>query len=189
MERILYYSIEFKYDDMIKLIQSSLPDITFFIKKDDKIELYDGSVFELEPATLSLASHIEKLKNNDVFIIYNKSLYVLNPEFHITTLFTGGKPHEHTAEMETLVNSEVIVKINKIALSSNFIVFGVETIQFEDDSDIPYYGNPIKHITIALNKSGKRVFPKDSYTALTDIDALRIIELNLTIQGKCSKVK
>ena len=108
-----------------------------------------------------------------------------NSEFHITTLFTGGKVHIKSSEMETQLEKKVLVKINKLGISSNFITMGIESIKLKDGVDIFYYGNDIKHITIALNKTGKKIFPKDSYTALSDG---KIYELEYIIEGKTCKV-
>jgi hypothetical protein len=52
--------------------------------------------------------------------------------------------------------------------------------------DIPYYGNDHQHITIGLNKEvkkgEKKVFPKDSYTALLADNAITLDE-PLTVEA------
>jgi hypothetical protein len=131
------------------------------------------------------SSFISKLKEKENFIIWDDILYSANSEFHITTLFTGSKPHDKSPDMESQLNKKVLVNISKLAVSHNFITLGVKSIKLEDGTDIAYYGNEVKHITIALNKTGKKVFPKDSYTALSDG---KIYIIDSVVDGICSKV-
>jgi len=185
-EKVLYYSIAFdNYKDIVKIVSETLSDNLkgIYTKTIDGCKSFD--TLETKEITETFSPFIEKLKPNENFIVYDDKLYTLNSEFHITTLFTSGKPHEKSSEMEEQVGKKVNVKLNKLGLSHNFIVLGVEYIKLEDDTDINYYGNSVKHITIALNKTGKKVFPKDSYTAL---EKGKIFDLDIIIEGKCSKV-
>lgn len=185
-EKVLYYSIAFdNYKDIMKIVSDTLNDNLkgIYTKTIDNYKSFDAS--ETKEISETFSSFIEKLKPNENFIVYDDKLYTVNSEFHITTLFTSGKPHEKSSEMEEQVGKTVKVKLNKLAISHNFIVLGVEYIKLEDDTDINYYGNSVKHITIALNKTGKKVFPKDSYTAL---DNGKTIDLDIIIDAVCSKV-
>jgi hypothetical protein len=192
-EKVLYYSVAFhNYKDIMNLVRNTLL-VTgnnmseIYTKTPDSFELFGEKLSDDNKMLISdkYSTHIEKLKDGENFIIHDNKLYTANPEFHITTLFTSGKPHDKTPELEDQVGKPVSIKLNKLAVSNNFIVLGVDTIKFEDDKDIAYYGNSVKHITIALNKTGKKVFPKDSYTALSDG---QIYKLDVIVKGVCSKV-
>lgn len=189
-EKVLYYSVSFNnYQDIMKLVSDTLNDNLkgIFTKTTDDYKSYNDLENETikKEITDKFSTFIEKLKTNENFIVYDDKLYTANSEFHITTLFTSGKPHEKSLEMEEQVGKKVKVKLNKLAVSDNFIVLGVEYIKLEDDTDIFYYGNSVKHITTALNKTGKKVFPKDSYTAL---DNGKTFDLDIAIDAVCSKV-
>ncbi len=191
-QKVLYYSVAFNYQDIIKLIRKALfeknQDLSeIYMKTSDSFELFGGKISEENKKKIEnkYSTHIDKFKPSDKFIIYDGTLYTVNGEFHITTLFTGGKPHEKSSDMESQLKKIVSVKINKLACSDKFITLGIESIKFEDGTDIFYYGNDVKHITVALNKTGKKVFPKDSYTALSDG---KIYDLDLTIDGITRKV-
>lgn len=193
-QKVLYYSIVFTYSDIMNLIRKTLFDSKesdnisgAYIKTSDSFELFDGKASDDNKLNITnkYSTHIEKFKPDEKFIIYNDTLYTANSEFHITTLFAGGKVHEKSADMESQLKSKVLVKINKLAVSEKFITIGIESIKLEDGTDIFYYGNEVKHITIGLNKTGKKVFPKDSYTALSDG---KIYDLDHIVEGATSKV-
>jgi hypothetical protein len=174
-KKVLYYSVIFEnYDEIIDIVKESLGE---HFKVYVKTETFDFSSIDEK-----LIVDIEKIKNNSKFAIYNNSIYIINDEFHITTLFTGGKIHEKSELMIKQHNKKVSVKINKIAYSNNFIVLGVDDIITDDEEEFYYFGNPVKHITFGLNKFNKKVFPKDSYTALND----NTIDIDKTIYGICS---
>ena len=192
--KVLYYSVAFDYKDVMDLVHNILfkskdkSDVSdVYTKTADSYELFDGKINEDMKKTLDhkYVSHIDKMKVSENFIVYDNILFTANSEFHITTLFTGGKVHEKSADMDSEVGKKVSVKVNKLAVSGNFITMGIESIKFEDETDILYFGNDVKHITIALNKTGKKVFPKDSYTALSDG---KIYDVDYTINGKTNKV-
>lgn len=185
-EKVLYYSIAFyNYKDILKIVSETLNDNLkgIYTKTIDNYKSYDGS--ETKEIAETLSSLIEKIKPNENFIVCDDKLYTVNSEFHITTLFTSGKPHEKCKEMEEQVGKKVKVKLDKLGISANFIVLSVEYIKLEDGLDIAYYGNSVKHITIALNKTGKKIFPKDSYTALNNG---KTFDLDTIIDAVCSKV-
>ena len=192
-KKVLYYSVIFdNYNEIMNLVRNTLLESgnnlsETYIKTLNSFKLFEGNLAESDKNKVSekFSTFIDKLKQDENFIIYNDKLYTANSEFHITTLFTGGKSNENTDELETQHNKKVNVKINKLGVSHNFIVLGVEYIKFEDNKDIAYYGNSVKHITIALNKTGKKVFPKDSYTALSDGQTYN---LDIIVEGLCSKV-
>ena len=158
-----------------------------YTKTIDSYELFDGKMTEDTRKSLDskYSTHIDKMKAFENFIVCDNALFMANSEFHITTLFVGGKTHEKSANLESEVDKIVSVKVTKLAISGNFITMGVESIKFEDKTDITYFGNDVKHITIALNKTGKKVFPKDSYTALSDG---KIYDVDYVLYGKTSKV-
>jgi hypothetical protein len=93
----------------------------------------------------------------------------LNEKLHITALYTGGKFHDKAAEFDDFIGKDITIEVNSFAISSNFIVLGVTNFSYvKDDSisdDIPYYGNPIKHITYGVKKGCK---PVNSPTAFKD---------------------
>lgn len=92
--------------------------------------------------------------------------YKLNEHFHSTLLYVGGKENDHINELLPFDGAKCTIIVNSIAKSDDFIVLGVLSIICEDGSDLPYFGNPIKHITIGLNKT-KKLSPVNSPTAFT----------------------
>jgi hypothetical protein len=192
--KVLYYSVVFDYRDIMNIVRDTLfkstnsDDISnAYTKTKDSYELFYSKITEDTKKLLDskFSAPINKIKECENFIVCSDVLFTANSEFHITTLFTGGKVHEKSADLESEMGKSVSVKINKLAVSGNFIVAGVESIKFSDGTDVSYFGNEIKHITIALNKTGKKVFPKDSYTALSDG---KIHEVDCVINGTTSKV-
>jgi len=196
-KKTLYYSVSIDYIEVINILNKilSLDDYNkyfFGIKTETGYDIDDkpySETFEKIKEDASIDSKylafIDKMKTGEKFIIYDNTFYIANSEFHITTLFTGGKPHEKSEFVEKEVGSNVLIKINKLGISNNFITLGVETIKLEDGNEIQYFGNDVKHITIGLNKTGKKVFPKDSYTALTDG---KIFDVDFTLEGLTNRV-
>ena len=84
----------------------------------------------------------------------------LNEKLHITALYTGGKFHDKAVEFAEFIGKDITVEVDTYAISSNFIVLGVSNLD-----NIPYYGNPIKHITYGVKKGSK---PVNSPTAFKD---------------------
>ena len=96
----------------------------------------------------------------------------LNEKLHITALYTGGKFHDKAIEFAEFIGKDIIVEVDTFAISSNFIVLGVTDFSYVKDdindvisNNIPYYGNPIKHITYGVKKGCK---PINSPTAFKD---------------------
>ena len=92
------------------------------------------------------------------------SEYIVNQEFHITLLYIGGREDVRVADFVDLVGKECTVLIDKIALSDKYCTLGVSSIQINEIT-IPYFGNPIKHVTIARKDGFK---PVDSPSSFTD---------------------
>jgi hypothetical protein len=84
----------------------------------------------------------------------------LNEKLHITALYTGGKFHDKANEFAEFIGKDITIIVDTFAISSNFIVLGVSNLD-----NIPYYGNPIKHITYGVKKGCK---PVNSPTAFKD---------------------
>lgn len=198
---VLYYSVTFlgQYDEILKIVYfrilGEISDLTkgVFLKCNLGFETYFQTELlqqDKDEILKLYQKNIESLKNKDVFIIYNGIFYKINDEFHITTLFTGGKPVvQKNEDCDVILNDELElqlgkqfeIKLEKLAVSKDFIVIGVGNL------DCSYYGNPVKHVTIGLSKSGKKVFPKDSFTALTNGT---IYDISNVIHGttcKCTK--
>jgi hypothetical protein len=149
--------------------------------------LYYEYSFSPEVTKLILDLILKMTKTTDTYdsvkntVTYDGNTITLNEEFHITVLYTGGKPHEKAATLTEHLGKTVPITINKIGITNKFICAGV-TI----GGDIPYYGNDHQHITIGLNKEvkkgEKKVFPKDSYTALLADNAITLDE-PLTVEA------
>jgi hypothetical protein len=90
--------------------------------------------------------------------------YEIQSEFHITVLFIK-KETEPIFSLVDLLGKKYTATIVSIGISEDFIVLGVSNINDEDGNDMPYYGNPIKHITIGKRKN-KELQPANSYHAL-----------------------
>jgi hypothetical protein len=92
----------------------------------------------------------------------------LNEKLHITALYTGGKFHDKAIEFTEFIGKDITIIVDSIAISSNFIVLGVTNFSYvkgDINADVPYYGNPIKHITYGVKKGFK---PVNSPTAFKD---------------------
>ena len=93
----------------------------------------------------------------------------LNEKLHITALYTGGKFHDKAIEFAEFIGKDITIEVDTYAISSNFIVLGVANFSYVKDdvisNNIPYFGNPIKHITYGVKKGCK---PVNSPTAFKD---------------------
>jgi hypothetical protein len=116
---------------------------------------------------LSEESELEIKNNNEIFkhIDSIKDIQI-NKNFHITALFTGGKFNNNAEKFNDFFNKNIKIEIKSYAVSNDFIVLSVDyisTILNDDKSndikmnDIPYFGNPIKHITYGVKKGCKPV--------------------------------
>ena len=198
---VLYYSVTFpmQYNEILKIVYTQILGGTsnstsgIFTKCDATFKTYFQTELSQQDNDELLKSHnqnIQALKTNEVFIVYDGVFYKINDEFHITTLFTGGKPviqkNEDidvnlNDELESQLGKQFKIKLEKLAISKDFIVIGVGEL------NCSYYGNPTKHITIGLSKSGKKVFPKDSYTALSNGTIYEISNVVHGLTSKCTK--
>jgi hypothetical protein len=98
--------------------------------------------------------------------------YKLNEHFHCTLLYVGGKENDHINELLPFNGAKCTIIINSIAKSDDFIVLAVSSIIDENGYDLPYFGNPIKHITIGLKKT-KKLSPVNSPSAFNLKDAFK----------------
>ena len=148
---ILYYELKFSKENYSKILQ--------FVLDNTK----NDGLLSLNNCPDNFAKILKTSKETDKIIISGDSAYKINDEFHITVLFTGGKQDDKGIELCKFLNNKYDIIIEKIGMTDDFISVGVII-----KGDLPYYGNNVKHITIGLNKFGKskKVFPKDSYTAL-----------------------
>jgi hypothetical protein len=92
----------------------------------------------------------------------------LNEKLHITALYTGCKFNDNASKFEEFIGKDITIEVDTFAISSNFIVLGVVNFSYVKDEineDVPYYGNPIKHITYGVKKGCK---PVNSPTAFKD---------------------
>jgi hypothetical protein len=113
------------------------------------------------------------IKTNPDIIKHVENLHEdikLNEKLHITALYTGGKFHDKAIEFVEFIGKDIIVEVDTFAISSNFIVLGVTKFSYvkdeiNADNNVPYYGNPIKHITYGVKKGCK---PVNSPTAFKD---------------------
>ena len=115
--------------------------------------------------------------------------FKINPEFHSTILFTGGKENSNIETLVPLVGREYCLVVDRVAISDRFITFGIECI-FNDDGEIPYFGNEIKHITAGIaKKSSKKgnMSPVNSPSAFTDGEIV-IFERPFVIGGTLKEI-
>lgn len=185
---ILYYYIGcIEYDKILeivnKIVLENVVNATnglFIMLDKNDIKPYFATSMEDENKQIIFSVHqknISRLKIGEVFIIYNDIFYKINDAFHITTLYTGGKINDKCNEMESQLGKEMTISLNKIAISKQFITIGTGDIN-------PYYGNEIKHITIGLSKSEKKIYPKDSPTAFSNGI---VYDIDLKIKGIANK--
>jgi hypothetical protein len=114
------------------------------------------------------------IKTNSDIIKHTKKIdedIKLNEKLHITALYTGGKFHENACKFSEFIGKDITINVDTFAISSNFIVLGVTNFSYDINADdkvsdnVPYYGNPIKHITYGVKKGCK---PVNSPTAFKD---------------------
>ncbi len=132
---------------------------------------------------------LKKISSNDNFALTikenNINLYKLNEKFHTTMLYTGGKEEPKALDLEPWVDKEINVICNSFGISDNFIVCGIEI----QNKKLPYYGNPIQHITIGLKITDSpkfKLLPKDSPTAFEKGIKIELVE-PIEITGKIIK--
>lgn len=183
----------FKYKSMNKItkLTNKITKLTNEMKdeiKDEKNILIDE---EFNPnVNLKIKEILNKLTIGDNLALGIKEndeidLYKLNDKFHITLLYIGGKEDTKALELEPWVGSQIKINVCSFGISDNFIVCKVEIM----DKTLPYYGNPIQHITIGLKKTNSskfKLFPKDSPTAFEKGIEVKLIE-PFQITGKIIK--
>ena len=131
-------------DNVKPQVEVSFKDILYY-----SIVVCDKS-FNSIKTNPDIIKHVEKM-DKDI---------KLNEKLHITALYTGGKFHDKAVEFAEFIGKDITVEVDTYAISSNFIVLGVSNLD-----NIPYYGNPIKHITYGVKKGSK---PVNSPTAFKD---------------------
>lgn len=186
---VLYYSLAVPSNDILQIVYktllcSSTTDTKgLFVKTENDFSPYFQDELSEDDKNVILKTYeknIASLKESSIFLVYDNVFYQVNDKFHVTTLYTGGKIMEQSEEMEQQVGKSVDITLQKLAVCKNFVVIGIH-----DDFKSPYYGNPVRHITVALSKSGnKRVLPKDSFTALSDGT---VYDLDISLSVSASK--
>lgn len=160
------------------------------LKKINTIQNFTSIISKLNPKDSFIPRYEQKAETKtetqeitDTIVLPEKILYKLNDKFHITMLFLDGKKDERALEFVPFLNKSVKVKVVSIGLSDKFIVCGVELGKIASDEEqeqiqVPYYGNPIQHITIGIKKTDTKfkLFPKDSPSAFEEGCVIRLDE-------------
>ena len=71
-------------------------------------------------------------------------------------LYTGGRENTNSEKIHDFLHKQCFVEVESFAVSDSFIVFGVSSFR-SVDGDLPYFGNPIKHVTYAVKKGCRPV--------------------------------
>jgi len=177
---ILYYTLKLENDKIHEILTNN--NISIY-KKDDNLEIFHPHIID-----------ILQLKDEDKFVIHNKNIYKLNKDFHITLLYVGGKkeslPDENgktnfdkCIELENFLHSNVQIILEKISISEKFIAIKVLSCD-----NIPYFGNPVIHITIGLKISKEKLKPADSPSVFDDMDRTDIFINEITLNGIVDKI-
>ena len=214
---ILYYSLVFDIDAYFHILNkllsnnSNLIDGIFKFESENEIKKYisepdttqkfnqlylvDNDLNHNANPNPNLNKILKKLSPKDIFAMSTKenntNVYKLNSKFHTTMLYTGGKEEPKALDLEDWVGKEVKTLCKSFGISDNFIVCGIEIL----DKSVPYYGNPIQHITIGLKitDSAKfKIFPKDSPSAFekgVKIDLAEPFEITGKIIKEVKEVK
>ncbi len=128
------------------------------------------------------------LNNENTSSFFNMKDYKYNEDFHITLLFVGCKDNKNIQTMKSVLNTQCTITCDKIAISDKFITLSVETIVDKDNNEnIPYFGNEIKHITVALSKKHKGLRPLNSPTAFSEGENI-IFSEKIIIHGKINEI-
>jgi hypothetical protein len=137
------------------------------IKDEKKLSFKDILYYSIVVCDESFNS----IKTNPDIIKHTKKIdedIKLNEKLHITALYTGGKFNDNASKFDEFIGKDITIEVDSFAISSNFIVLGVNNFSYIKDEinlDVPYYGNPIKHITYGVKKGCK---PVNSPTAFKD---------------------
>jgi len=131
------------------------------LEKEDFTNILYYSIQLSEESELEIKNNIEILKHIDSI----KDIQI-NKHFHITALFTGGKFDNNAEKFNDFLNKNIKIEIKSYAVSNDFIVLSVSNLSTTLDdikaddiksNNIPYFGNPIKHITYGVKKGCKPV--------------------------------
>jgi hypothetical protein len=160
LPNLLYYSLHLKQSDIFALLTNL--DIKYYQKKQ-----VDMAADTFVP----FSSQIKQFEQDDYFVIQGDQIYLLNSAFHITMFYNGGKKLSNPdvtgktnftkcTELAEIGDSDVNVQVDQLSISQDFITIQVKNL------DAPYYGQPIKHITIGISKMpGKQLKAANSPTA------------------------
>jgi hypothetical protein len=101
-------------------------------------EIYFSEIIKL------VTKYISRLEEGPIFDKWNNSINKNNRELHSTVLFcsTGVDKTDLIEQLNPYFGLQINVNIISIAISMDYITLGID---FEDK--IPYFQNPIKHIT------------------------------------------
>ena len=126
------------------------------LEKEDFTNILYYSIQLSEESELEIKNNIEIIKHIDSI----KDIQI-NKHFHITALFTGGKFDNNAEKFDDFLNKNIKIEIKSYAVSNDFIVLSVCDLSTKLDNiksdNIPYFGNPIKHITYGVKKGCKPV--------------------------------
>lgn len=138
-------------------------------------EMYFDIILEL------VTKHLSLLDKGQIFDKWNDTLNKNKKELHSTILFCTPKTDktELIEELNPYFGSIIQVNVISIAFSLDFITLGIE---FEDK--IPYFQNPIKHITFECSKGSS---PMNSTLAFSNGITFDV-NPNLNIKGIICKV-
>jgi hypothetical protein len=143
------------------------------IKDEKKVSFKDILYYSIVVSDESFNT----IKTNSEIIKHTKKIdedIKLNEKLHITALYTGGKFNDNASKFDEFIGKDITIIVDTFAISSNFIVLGVVNFSYVKDeinaddvisNNVPYYGNPIKHITYGVKKGCK---PVNSPTAFKD---------------------
>lgn len=138
-------------------------------------EIHFDEILEL------VTKHVYLLDKGPIFNKWNKSFNKNTRELHSTILFCTHRidKTELIEELNPYFGSIIQVNVISIAFSLDFITLGIE---FEDK--IPYFQNPIKHITFECSNGSS---PMNSTLAFSNGITFDISP-NLNIKGIVCKV-
>ena len=145
-------------DKNIDILDETLKALS--IKDEKKVSFKDilyYSIVVSEESFNTIKTNSEIIKHVEIL---DKDIK-LNEKLHITALYTGGKFHDKAYEFAEFIGKDITIEVDTYAISSNFIVLGVSNFSYVKDdvilNNIPYFGNPIKHITYGVKKGCKPV--------------------------------
>ena len=177
VKKTAYYEVKvLKVRDMLNNFKVELNKTmnifsNIYVKTDTSFILYKRMSEQHEKVDIhELKYHeiIDKFKMGDKFIIINEIVYKINKEFHVTTLFLNKHNHVSEIYVKNQLCRLVQIVIDRLAISTKYITYGVKSLKFDDDEDIQYFGNVVKHITFGINVMGKKLRPVNSFYALEE---------------------